>query len=110
MEIILKALIENWISVLYTAAIGAIGLAVKGLYKKFKAQQIKDEAIAKGMQALLRSQMIADYNHYMEKKYAPIYAKENFENCWQRYHSLGVNGVMNSIHEEFMALPTSLEE
>lgn len=58
-----------------------------------------------GVQALLRAQMIHDYNKWTEIGYAPIYARENFENCWQQYHSLGVNGVMDDIHVKFMALP-----
>lgn len=63
-------------------------------------------ALEKGVQALLRAKMIDDYNHYQEKGYAPIYARENFENCWKRYHALGANGVMDDIHNKFMALRT----
>ena len=62
-------------------------------------------ALEKGIQALLRAQMISDWNHYSEKGFAPIYAKENFENCWQQYEALGKNGVMSGIHKDFMALP-----
>ena len=61
-----------------------------------------------GVQALLRAQMIADYNKYTELGYAPIYARQNFENCWKQYHSLGANGVMDDIHEKFLRLPTDL--
>lgn len=68
------------------------------LYKRMKA-------LEKGIQALLRAQMISDWNHYSEKGFAPIYAKENFENCWQQYETLGKNGVMSGIHKDFMALP-----
>ena len=66
----------------------------------------KSDALALGVQALLRAQMIDDYNHYTEKGWVPIYAKENFENCWNQYEALGANGVMKGIHDEFMALPT----
>lgn len=59
-----------------------------------------------GVQALLRAQMITDYNKYSEQGYAPIYARENFENCWKRYHGLGANGVMDDLHTKFLALPT----
>ena len=58
-----------------------------------------------GVQALLRAQMIRDYNEWSEKGYAPIHVRENFENCWYQYHSLGANGVMDDIHEKFLALP-----
>jgi hypothetical protein len=58
-----------------------------------------------GVQALLRSQMIHDYNKWSERGYAPIYARENFQNCWNQYHSLGANGVMDDIHNKFFLLP-----
>lgn len=68
----------------------------------------KDEtnAIKLGLQALLRAQMISEYNKWSELGYAPLYARQNFENCWEQYHSLGANGVMNNIHGKFLALPT----
>ena len=63
-----------------------------------------------GVQALLRAQMISDYNKWEERGYAPIYARQNFENCWTQYHSLGANGVMNDLHMRFLALPTEPPE
>lgn len=70
---------------------------------KITIAQIK--SIKLGVQALLRAQMIHDYNKWTDRGYAPIYARENFENCWAQYHSLGANGVMNDIHNKFLALP-----
>ncbi len=61
------------------------------------------------LQAILRRDMIDDYNKWKERGYAPIYAKQSFENCWIQYHSLGVNGVMDDIHEKFLKLPTESE-
>ena len=71
-------------------------------FGKHTASSIK--AIRLGVQAVLRAQMIADYNYYVSKGYAPIYAKENFQNCWNQYEALGANGVMNDIYKKFMAL------
>ena len=87
------------------AAAALYGAAVRQLYR------VRSDSVAlkAGVQALLRTQMIHDYNKYTEMGYAPIYARENFENCWQRYHALGVNGVMNDLHDKFMALPTEPE-
>lgn len=78
--------------------------ALLAAFAKFMWAQIK--GVRLGVQALLRAQMIDDYNHYKEKGYAPIYARESFENCWQHYHNLGFNGVMNDLHDRFMMLPT----
>ena len=67
--------------------------------------QIK--GIKLGVKALLRAQMISEYNKAMEQGYARIYAKENFQNCWEQYHAIkGPNGVMDDIHNKYMALPT----
>lgn len=66
-------------------------------------------ALKRGLQALLRAQMIADYNHYSEKGWAPLYARENFENLWVQYEKLGKNGVMQDIRQKFLALPTREE-
>ena len=76
----------------------------------FKVLFSQIKAIKKGLQALLRAQLIADYNKWEEKGYAPIYARENFENCWQQYHALGANGVMDDIHAKFLELPTEEQE
>lgn len=71
---------------------------------KYILSQIK--GVRLGVQALLRAQMISDYNKWEEKGYAPIYARQNFENCWVQYHSLGANGVMDDLHAKFLELPT----
>lgn len=80
---------------------GLFSTAVVWVWKQVKG-------VRKGVQALLRAQMINDYNKWTEKGYAPIYARQNFENCWVQYHSLGVNGVMDDLHNKFMELPTEL--
>ena len=77
---------------------------------RLKASEQKTDAVRLGVQALLRDRLIDAYNHWVEKGYAPIYAKENFENMWLQYHNLGVNGVMDGVHEDFMRLPTEPPE
>lgn len=57
------------------------------------------------LQALLRSELYEIYETWVPKKYAPTGAKENFENLYVRYHSLGKNGVMDEKREVFLALP-----
>ncbi len=88
---------------LFVGAIGVFHSIMKQTRQENKATQL-------GVQALLRAQMINDYNKWIVKKYAPIYARENFENCWQQYHALGANGVMDDIREKFMDLPTEPPE
>lgn len=75
-------------------------------YKRIKANDQKTEAVQRGIQALLRDRLYDKYEHYSDKGYAPIRARENFENMWTQYHNLGQNGVMDDIHVKFMQLPT----
>lgn len=83
----------------------------KYLHSMVKKNAADNKAVKKGIQALLRSELIADYNKWSERGYAPIYARENFENCWKQYHDLGENGVMDDLYKKFLELPTEpLEE
>ena len=59
----------------------------------------------RALQALLRNKLYEIYEYWMPRKYAPTDVKENFENLYQRYHTLGKNGVMDGKHEAFMSLP-----
>lgn len=84
--------------------VGGIGVSiVVFLYKQIKGIRL-------GTQALLRAQLISDWNYYSKKGYAPIYARENFENVYTQYHNLGANGVMDDIRAKFLALPDRPEK
>lgn len=96
--------IWNILSLLFGS--GILITAWRYLYSRIKANDQNTAAVQLGVQALLRDRLIAEYNKYSEKGYAPIYARENFENMWTQYHNLGKNGVMNEIHEKFKDLPT----
>lgn len=75
-----------------------------------KKQDLRQKAVELGVQALLRDRMLHSYNKYIDQGYAPIFAKENFENMYKQYHELGGNGVMTQLHVTFMELPTEKEE
>lgn len=76
----------------------------------FKMLFSQIRAIKKGLQALLRAQLLAEYNKWTDLGYAPIYARQNFENCWEQYHALGKNGVMDDLHAKFLQLPVEPPE
>ena len=92
--------IYQWLCVLGipTIVVGILTIIFKYVFTHIKSVRL-------GVQALLRAQMIHDYNKWSERGYAPIYARDNFENCWAQYHALGANGVMDDIHNKFLALP-----
>lgn len=96
--------VYQWLCLFSVPAL--ILMIVKYILNQIKQNRKDTEAVKLGLQALLRSQMISDYNKYSEKGFAPVYARDNFENCWKQYHSLGANGVMDDLHEKFLDLPT----
>ena len=87
---------------------GLLITILTAVWRKIKLNEKKTESVQLGVQALLRDRLYYTYMHYQEKGYAPIYARENFENMYNQYHVLGANGVMDDIYRKFMDLP--LEE
>lgn len=101
----------NWEQILPLLGVPTvIGTFIIYVVKRLHESAKRVRALESGVQALLRAQMINDYNKWTERHYAPVYAKDNFENVWKQYHELGANGVMDGIHAEFMGLPTTREE
>lgn len=99
--------IKEILSILGMIGVPSLGVIIGWLAKTIKSEKEEQKALKKGVQAMLRSQMINDYNKWYENKgYAPIWAKDNFQNVWDQYEFLGENGVMNDIHNKFMSLPT----
>lgn len=88
-------------TIITTILVGILGQ----IKKTIKRQKADSDALRLGVQALLRAQMVNEWEHYSNIGWAPFYARENFENVWKQYHGLGANGVMDMIHQKFMELP-----
>ena len=92
-----------------TLGSGLLVTILTAVWRKIKVNEKKTESVQLGVQALLRDRLYSTYMHYQEKGYAPIYARENFENMYNQYHVLGANGVMDDIYRKFMDLPFEKE-
>ena len=88
---------------------GLLITILTAVWNKIKVNEKKTESVQLGVQALLRDRLYSTYLKYAEKGYAPIYARENFENMYKQYHTLGANGVMDGIYNKFMDLPLEKE-
>lgn len=88
---------------------GLLTVILKAFWSKIKVNEKKTESVQLGIQALLRDRLYHTYMKYSEKGYAPLYARENFDNMYNQYHILGANGVMDDIYKKFMALPLEKE-
>lgn len=90
-----------------------VGLTITGLgfmARIIKRQKEKQCALEKGVQALLRNEIIQAYNHYTEKEFCPIYAQENITHLYDEYHNLGGNGTIKNLVEELRELPKFKKE
>lgn len=60
-----------------------------------------------GLQAVLKDLLKIRYLEWIGKGYAPMDARDDLERMYQAYHGLGANGVMDSLREQFLLLPTA---
>lgn len=78
--------------------------------KRIKADNQKSDALMNGVQALLRREIIAEYNHYTEQGHIPIYCIENVLDMYNAYKALGGNGMATKLVEVLKQLPTKPPE
>lgn len=106
----MESIIYNTINVVIAACVGYLVTCLRKYREDAKNLERDNEILKQGFQAMLRAQMIAEYNRFSEKGYAPIWSKDSFEALYAAYHRCGANGVMTDIYTRFMALPTTPKE
>ena len=79
---------------------------IVAIEKKQNEQEIRNAAVEKGVQALLRANIIQIYNKYIDRGEIPIYERENIEHLYAEYKTLGGNGVVESLIDKLEGLPT----
>lgn len=77
-----------------------------GLVKLVTDIQQSNKATNVGLQAVLKDLLKIRYLEWIDKGYAPMDARDDLERMYQAYHGLGANGVMDSLREQFLDLPT----
>ena len=75
-----------------------------------KMRKRRDTALEKGVQCLLRAEIISMYKEYQHKGYCPIYAKESLKRMYEAYHNLGGNDVATELYSKVLALPEEPKE
>ena len=108
METFLKILpyIVNIISgILLACATYTINKARQEREKTRQREEEKSQAIADGVQCLLRESIVSNYNEYHEKGYCPIYAKESLKRLFNAYSGLHGNDVASQLYHELLEMP-----
>ena len=75
-----------------------------------KMRKKRDTALERGVQCLLRAEIISMYREYQHKGYCPIYAKESMKRVYASYHDLGGNDVATELYQKMLKMPENREE
>lgn len=95
---------------LISGAVTLLNVAYTQMMASKKKSSEKEEAIANGLQCLLRTEIIRSHEKYMDRGFCPVYAREALTRIYESYHALGGNGTMTELYKQVMALPTDKEE
>lgn len=110
MSEIMQYVDTKWVVWLFAAISALFAWSYRKLSKRISEESKKNKALHDGMQALLRDRIIGAYNHYQDKKFCPIYAKENVKRMYDAYHALGGNDVATGLKDKLMSMPEELAE
>lgn len=95
----------HWLEWLFTAVLAVLSYLFKLMRDQLKAEQAKNEAIAEGVQSLLRESIVSNYNRYHDRGACPIYAKESMKKVYKAYHNLGGNDVATELYQKILKMP-----
>ena len=95
----------HWLEWLFTAVLAVLSWLFKLMRDQLKQEQTKNEAIAEGVQSLLRESIVSNYNRYSDRGFCPIYAKESIKKVYKAYHNLGGNDVATSLYHKVLEMP-----
>ena len=110
MEEIISFISAHWTEWLFTAALAVLSWAFRGVRAQLREEHDRNEAIAAGVQALLRESIVNGYNRYSDKGFCPIYAKESIKRVYASYHDLGGNDVATELYQKLLKMPENREE
>lgn len=101
---------SHWVEWIFSVITAAAGLGYRNVSRRLKEENQKNEAIAAGVQSLLRESIVENYNKYTDKGYCPIYAKESIKKVYGAYHNLGGNDVATELYHKILVMPEEKEE
>ena len=91
--------VYQWVCVL-----GIPGM-LAGLVTFIKLQVHQNRAMKLAVQAILRDRLLQSFQFCKRQGFATSDDRQNFENMYVQYRSLGGSGVMDDVRQKFFALP-----
>lgn len=94
------------------AIIGAVVTFGNVIYTTVSARnerkRHRTDDVEKGLQCLLRAEIIRSHEKYIDRGKCPLYAKESLTQVYDSYHALGGNGTVTRLYNSCLDLPTEL--
>lgn len=107
---ILAFIDAHWLEWLFTAVLAVLSWLIKAMREQLAEEKKKNEAIAEGVQSLLRESIVNNYNRYSDKGFCPIYAKESMKKVYQAYHNLGGNDVATELYNKVLRMKEASDD
>lgn len=104
MDEIIAFIAASWVEWLFAAAVSVLAFLYRNIAARLKQEQSKNEAIANGVESLLRESIVNNYNKYSDKGFCPIYAKESIKKVYAAYHNLGGNDVATELYQKILRM------
>ena len=93
-----------------TLAVGYAGWK----FKKMRETEIENKQREDNFHRLellnTRMNLIRECNRYIDKGFAPVYARTSIADIYKTYHDLGGNGGIESLYLRVLELPMSKDE
>lgn len=111
---------ETILSVFGTSGIvsGIVGVLIAVFLKRPLEKRVKgnedanarveaqNKATMLGVQALLRDRLLQAFNFYLARGWIEASERDNVDNMYTQYESLGENNVISDIYNQVRALPS----
>lgn len=110
MDELIAFIAANWIRWLFAVCTAILAWCYRNISARLEIERQKNEAIAAGVQSLLRESIVSNYNKYSEKGACPIYAKESIKKVYESYHNLGGNDVATELYNKLLRMPEDKNE
>lgn len=107
---LLAFIAAHWLEWLFTAVLAVLSWLFKLMRDQLEEEKKKNEAIAEGVQSLLRESIVNNYNRYTDKGFCPIYAKESMKKVYKAYHNLGGNDVATELYNKVLKMAETPKE
>lgn len=98
-----------WVEWLFALIIAILGAGYRSISARLKAEMKKNDAIANGMQSLLRASIIETYNICRARGEAPLHVKDSLIEVYKAYSALGGNDVATRLYRKIMDMPEEVD-